>query len=160
MSEYDTEKVVSVSVFKALAQLAEQVKKRMASASGELGERIKNAVEDGGLHAGAFKQVVRLNRMDVLKRNAFLRHFDLYRDYAEREFWAGDTADMFDDDHDDEPSAAEVKADADKKAAAKNAKAIKNGIKPLTDDEKAFDAGEKPAAKVVGFPGAEGKALN
>ncbi len=38
---------------------------------------------------------------------------------------------------------------ADAKAAKKNAKAISDGIKPLSD---------KP--KVVGFPGAEAKALN
>ena len=80
MSEHETEKVVSVSVFKALIQLADQVKKRVQSANGELGERVKNAVDDGGLHAGAFKAIAKLNRADVMKRNDVLRSFDIYRE--------------------------------------------------------------------------------
>lgn len=160
MSEHETEKVVSVSVFKALIQLADQVKKRVQSANGELGERIKNAVDDGGLHAGAFKAIAKLNRADVMKRNDFLRSFDIYREYAEKHLWASDTIDMFDDKGGEtgpEDEAAAAAAESEKIGAA-NGKKIAKGITQLVGEEEQ-PGGKKKDAKAVGFPGANG-ALN
>lgn len=157
MSENESEKVVSVSVFKALAQLAEQVRKRVQSANGELGERIKNAVEGSNLHAGAFKSIMKLNRADVVKRNDFLRSFDIYREYAEKHLWASDTVDMFDEkDADPEEQRAADAAESEKIGEA-NGKKIAKGITLLDDSEK--PGAKKKNLKIVGFPGAGG-ALN
>ena len=44
-------------------------------------ELIANAVENKKLHKGAFAWVMRLRKMDPVKRNEFLFHFDVYCDY-------------------------------------------------------------------------------
>ena len=52
------------------------------SEAGALGEEIKDAVENKHLHAGALKIVVRLARMDAVKRDDFWRSLQLYWDYG------------------------------------------------------------------------------
>ena len=54
----------------------------MQSEAGALGEEIKDAVENKHLHAGALKIVVRLARMDAVKRDDFWRSLQLYWDYG------------------------------------------------------------------------------
>lgn len=66
----------------SLIRASNETKTRMQSEAGALGERVKDAVENHSLHAGALKLVAKLSRMDELKRNAFLASFDLYLDYA------------------------------------------------------------------------------
>ena len=66
----------------SLIRASNETKTRMQSEAGALGERIKHAVENSHLHAGALKLVARLARMDEIKRLAFLSALDLYRDYA------------------------------------------------------------------------------
>ena len=46
-------------------------------------ELVANAVENQKLHKGAFAWVMRLRKMDPVKRNEFLFHFDVYCDYEQ-----------------------------------------------------------------------------
>lgn len=72
----------SSKVVLSLIKKSNETKTRMQSISGELGEEIKSAVENKHLHAGALKLVAKLVRMDAVKRDDFLRAFEVYADYA------------------------------------------------------------------------------
>ncbi len=48
-------------------------------------ELIRNAVDSDNLHSGAFSWIMKLRKMDPVKRNEFLFHFDVY---CEREKFA------------------------------------------------------------------------
>lgn len=61
-------------IFEECLRLAAQA----AEASGDLGNAIKVAGESHKVHRGAFKLVMKLERMEDTKRNEFLRHLDEY----------------------------------------------------------------------------------
>lgn len=128
MSDEDAvQRTVAPKQLIALIKEADQKKTRMQSLSGELGERVKAAVENGHLHKGAFGLCVKLHRMDDLKRADYIRSVRLYLDICEQEqLWGsvhtGDLATMAD--QADEEG-------ADEKAAKENSKKLRKGIKPL-----------------------------
>jgi len=63
-------------LFTALIQDASQKRQKIQSISGELGARIKNAVEEANLNRAAFSLCRRLYDMEEDKRNDFLRSED------------------------------------------------------------------------------------
>jgi hypothetical protein len=175
MSEHETEKVVNKRQFVALVKLSDQTKTKTAELTGTFGERVKKAVEDGHLHAGAFRIICRMNRMEETKRNDFERALLLYLDFGRELLWgdddhAGDLVDDAEREAQEDPEAAKKKADA--AASKKNAKALNEGIRPLeseeekiarqkAEDDQAFakdvaaqKARVEGSPKVVGFPGA------
>ncbi len=140
MSEQSA-KIVNEKQFVALIKAASEAKTRQSSISGDIGERLKHAAEDGGLHKGAFALVLKLHRWDEQKRDEFLRQFEIYCEMAENnglfgEKHVGDLADMAADD-----------PDAD--AADKNSKLLSKGIKRLEDSDDEFDdaSSSKPSRR-------------
>ncbi|WP_018407907.1 hypothetical protein [Methylocystis rosea] len=133
----ETEKLVNKKQFGALIKAADQAKTKVASVNGEIGERIKHAVENGNLHAGAFKAILKLYRMDSEKRDAWLRSFDAYRDMAGElnlfEEHVGDLDDMARRDTQKEAEEAEAAQ------VAENVERLENGISQLSDEEREFD---------------------
>lgn len=113
-------------------------KKRSQSIAGEIGERVKNAVENGNLHRGVYSLMLKLYGMDEVKRNDFLRLFPLYVDMCREEglFGSEHVGDLLDEKQgEDEPG-----RDEDAEAAERNAAALEKGIKPLDEDgDKEFD---------------------
>lgn len=63
------------SLLKATCSVRDQV----GEINAELADDRKAAVDEHGLHAGAFALCVRIKRMDQVKRLAFLAAFDSYR---------------------------------------------------------------------------------
>lgn len=134
-----TFQVTPAKQFLALVKEANLVTKKVASINGEIGERVRHAIDNAHLHRSAFGLVRKLVRMDEDKRDDFLRSFDAYRDYAvEAQLFGSehvdDLADMAqrgdgftiqDAEHE-----AQRQADADQVAA--NVEALNGGIKPLT----------------------------
>jgi len=157
--ENEVEKLPSREVLKSLVLLAEQTKKKTSAATGELGARVKAQVEEGDLNAHAFRILAALHRMDELKRNATIDHLLAYIEIAQETIWddghVGDLDKLARQEADDEEDA---QAAADAAHVAKNVKALEKGISELPPEEAA--ASKKRSPKVVGFPGAEGKALN
>jgi uncharacterized protein (UPF0335 family) len=124
-----TEKVINKKQFLALLNHADQCKTRQQSINGELGERVKNAVENANLDKKAFGLILQAKRMDELKREAFKRNFDLYWDFCAE-------AGLFGQEHvGDLASMAQEtpEEDADAVAAAENTKKLEAGIKPLPE---------------------------
>lgn len=76
------EKTANKKQVLALVAALNETKTKTASINGEIGKRIRSAVENGHLHAGALKLVAKLARMAELKRADFLRAFELYCDFA------------------------------------------------------------------------------
>lgn len=132
------QRVVAKKQLIALIRDADQKKDKMQSISGELGERVKTAVENGHLHKGVFALCVKLYRMEEDKRNDFLRQMPLYLDMCREEglFGSEHVGDLVDEAQraDDEPD-----RDEDAEAAERNAAALKAGIKPLDAQEAEFD---------------------
>jgi hypothetical protein len=131
-----SEKLINSKQFGALIKAADQAKTKVASVNGEIGERIKHAVENANLHSGAFKSILKLYRMDQEKRDTFLRAFDAYRDIAGElnlfEEHVGDIDDLA-------RKAEQEERDAEAAQATANGKAIIEGIKPLSEADKEFD---------------------
>ena len=73
-------KLPSAKVLTTLTSQAAQTKAKKAALSGELGQKIAEAVEKHNVHAGALKLMIRFQKMDAVKLMAFLTHFDDYRD--------------------------------------------------------------------------------
>ncbi len=144
----EASKIVNQKQFVALVKAADQAKTKVASINGELGERIKTAVENGHLHAGAFKFICKLSRMDEAKRDEFLRQFDIYREMAIKaqlfgEEHVGDLADQ---------AEKEAAKDAEADQAAKNAAAIEGGIGKLPDAEFDDSTSSKPSRRRSAAP--------
>lgn len=76
-----TGKVVNKRVFETLVSRAASINAKMASERGNIGTLMKDAEETHGVHRGAFKLALKLDRMEDLKMKDFLRSFDLYREY-------------------------------------------------------------------------------
>jgi hypothetical protein len=134
-----SEKLINSKQFGALIKAADQAKTKVASVNGEIGERIKHAVDNANLHPGAFKLILKLYRMDEEKRDAFLRSFDAYRDMAGElnlfEEHIGDIDDLA------RKAAEESERQAAEDAAIgeENARLVMEGIKPLAGDDAEFD---------------------
>ena len=144
MSDKTVDRVISEKKFNSLLNRFQEGKKRVRSLSGDLGTEVKEAVERDNLHKGAFALFARLDGMDELKRNDFLRAFDIYRDRAEADKgrWNG-TGDIVDRAQQQADKEAEEKASADAKQTETNVTRLRRGIRQKEED-----------APTVGMPGA------
>lgn len=141
MSEATT-KSVNPKQLVGLIKDADQKKSKMQSISGELGERVKNAVENGHLHKGAFGLMVKLYRMEEDRRADFIRSIILYLDICREQSLFGqehvsdlvDDADLADMARGD-GVADEGERDPDTEAAEANAAALEGGIKELDPED-------------------------
>lgn len=80
-----TVKPVDGETLGKLIESQKTASERMASIRGVAANEIKQAEKEKGLHRGAFKQILALEKMTVENRNAFLASFDsmrLERGYA------------------------------------------------------------------------------
>jgi len=136
-------------LFTALIQDASQKRQKIQSISGELGARIKNAVEEANLNRAAFSLCRRLYDMEEDKRNDFLRSFDLYVDYCREEglFGSEHVGDMFED----TGAAEDQQAEADAAHVQQNIDRLNGGIKTsanvLLDDIRDREFDDATAAK-------------
>ena len=145
MAEKTTFQVTSKKQFLALLKNSDQQKDKLASISGELGARIKEASDNGYLNRGAFGLMLKLYRMEEDKRADFLRSFDAYRDYADQEqlFGSEHVGDLADMASRSEPDGEAEKQAADEAQTAANVEALEQGIKPLTPQAELADAFER-----------------
>lgn len=118
-------KLPNAEVFKTCVSRAAAIAAEMAESRGELGAFVKDAEETHNIHRKAFKLFLQLERMDQTKLAEFLRHFDHYRHLGKLDDKAG--IDLFEE---AAPEKREESAPVPD-AAAKNAKALKSGIRPL-----------------------------
>jgi hypothetical protein len=137
VSEGSAKRIVNTKQFVALLKDADQKKTRVASINGELGERIKDACENGHLHRQLFGLMLKLSRQDELKREDFISQFPVYVDMCRE-------AGIFGQEHvgdllDGAASEEEPEQDRNEAAAEANTKALEKGIKPLTEEEREFD---------------------
>ena len=153
MADNDTVLLTPVKAFNTLLKNYHRARKQGRTIAGEIGQEIKEAVEKNHLHKGAFALFAKLDAMDELKRNDFLRAFDVYRDRAEGEkgTWnsAGDILDRSAPDEGEESgdkSAEEIEAEAAAAAAAH----VKTNVTRLRGIRKKADDAEP----VVGMPSA------
>lgn len=142
MSESSSDRTVAPKQLVALIKDADQKKTKMQSIAGEIGARVKAAVENGNMHRGAYALMVRLYRMDEERRNDFIRSIQLYLDICAEEGLfgdehVGDLADMAasevpaDDDDDPRPAFLKNKgADSDADHVATNVERL-GGINGL-----------------------------
>lgn len=159
--EKSVEKVVSKHLLLGLIKEANATKTKIGELSGSLGERVKTASENGHLHKAAFANVVKLSRMEELKRRDFLRQRAIYEEMAQEaglfgDEHAGDLVDEAEEDQSDEgEDDADVRPgflqDRDKAAADANAAAL-GGIKSLPDGEKPKRRAPKPKGVDAGAP--------
>lgn len=162
MTEETTTKVANTKQMIALAKAFNQSKTKVASINGEIGERIAKAVEDGNLHAKAFKFNCALARMyekDDLKAREFWRSVILYHEEFEKnglfgEQHVGDIDELARQSEQDERDAEAAQAEA-------NGAAIMRGIKPLEgadaelDDSTSSKPSRRRAKKDEDAPGDE-----
>lgn len=140
MTEEVATKVANTKLMIALAKAFNQSKTKVASINGEIGERIAKAVENGNLHAKAFKFNCALARMfekDDLKAREFWRSLILYHEEFEKnglfgEQHVGDIEELA-------RKAKQEERDAEAAQLEANGKAIMDGIKPLSEADKEFD---------------------
>ena len=143
MADNAVDRVISEKKFNTLLNRFQEGSKRLRSLSGDLGTEVKEAVDKDHLHKGAFALFAKLDRMDELKRNDFLRAFDIYRERADASGgrWDG-TGDIIDRSAQEEKAAAQEKASADEEQVKTNVTRLRRGIKRTED------------APVVGMPSA------
>jgi hypothetical protein len=135
-----SEKLINSKQFGALIKAADQAKTKVASVNGEIGERIKHAVDNANLHPGAFKLILKLYRMDEEKRDAFLRSFDAYRDMAgELNLFEEHVGDIDDLARKAAAEEEERQGAEDASIGEENARLVMEGIKPLAGDDAEFD---------------------
>ena len=72
------DRVVAPRQLLALIKDAHQKRNEIQGIAGTLGDRVKNAIENGHLHRAAFALMVRLYKMDELKREDFIRQIPIY----------------------------------------------------------------------------------
>lgn len=148
MPEEKVTKLVNAKQLVALLRDASNKKTKVAEINGEIGERIKNAAENGNLHKGLFGLMLKLSRMDELKRNDFLDQFPEYVRMCRE-------AGLFGQEHvgdllsDKEPTQEELDAEA----AAANAEAIEKGITPIPDAEFDDSTSSRPSRRRAAVDG-------
>jgi hypothetical protein len=146
MSEEKTTNITNAKQLIALAKAFNQTKSKIGSINGEIGERIALAVENGNLHAGAFKFVCSLARKhekDEHKALEFWRQVLVYHEEFEKsglfgEQHVGDLAEMAGQSGDEDTG------DAD---AVRNAKALQQGIGQLPDEQFDDATADKPSRR-------------
>lgn len=134
----DDDAVVKTVAPKHLIALVREIdneKTRVQSIVGTIGERVKEAVENGHLHKGAFNLLSKLYRMDDLKRRDYIDSVRLYLDIAEEQHLfgdehVGDLAKQADE-------AAALAKEESAKASRANAKKLAEGIKQLPESDRA-----------------------
>lgn len=149
MSETAVDRVIPEKKFNQLLRAYASTRQKMQSLAGDIGQMIADAVEKNFLHKGAFSLIAKLHKMDEMKRNDFLRAFDIYRERMEAKEW-GSGKDMMDgadtdDSAEGDPPEADKAAKTAEEIGEENGRKVRRGIKPLAD--------KKPP--VVGMPGAE-----
>ena len=140
MSDSTTDLVTPAKEVLSLVKALNLSKTRVASVNGEIGERIKHAVENKHLHSSALKAVAKLVRTDPEKRDDFLRAYRLYFDYAQEAgmFGSAHVGDLVDEaESDADPAEAERLGDV----VESNVRKLRRGIKTFDDSD--FD---EPAA--------------
>jgi len=129
---HSAKKIVNAKQFVALLRDADQKKTRVASINGEIGERIKEASENGHLHRALFGLMLKLSRQDELKREDFISQFPIYVEMCREagvfgQEHVGNLADM--------AAEEEPEQDADEAAAEANTTALEKGIKKLPAED-------------------------
>ena len=145
MTETSNDRVIAQKPFRKLVQSFGHRKAKIQSLSGELGETIKTAVDTQNLHRGAFALIARLDRMDEMKRNDFLRSLDLYRDYMETDggTWSAEP-DMVDQ------AEAPAAGPTDDEKVETNVRTLRRGIKPLSKEVTGMPGAPEPAGEDAG----------
>lgn len=141
-TETSVDRVVAPKQLLALIADAHQKRDKISTIAGELGERIKNAVENGRLHRAAFTLMVRLYKMEELKREDFIRQIGLYVDMCRegnlfRPEHAGDLvaeADRLAGEAENEGAQEPLGRD-DEPPLTEAAMAVQSGIKQLADNK-------------------------
>ena len=139
-SEHLVERIVDKNLLASLVKMSKSTKERTSSISGEFGEKVKSAVENGHLDKKAFAiacSIFKIN--DELRRNAVLRNVPLYFDMlAEMGLFPqghhGDLVENAQKEADDEAD-DQHEADPEAAAAAENAARIESGITELTEGQ-------------------------
>lgn len=140
-TETSTDRTVAPKQLVALIRDCHIKGKRIQSIAGEMGERVKNAVENGYLHRGAFGLMRRLYKMDETKRADFMRSIGLYMQICHEEGLFGEPEHVGDLVDDAEREAESETADSTPNehgsvsADSERGQEILSGIKPLDDDE-------------------------
>jgi hypothetical protein len=142
MSEEPVRKLVNAKQFVALLRDADNKKTRVASINGEIGERIKEACENGHLHRQLFGLMLKLSRQDELKREDFISQFPEYVRMCRESgiFGQEHVGNLFDGEQTEQQ-------DPDEAAAEANAQAIEGGIKPLSDAEFDDSTSKRPSRR-------------
>lgn len=154
-TETSVDRTVAPKQLIALIKDAEQKGKRIQSIAGELGERVKNAVENGHLHRGAFRLMLRLYKMDEEKRGDFMRSIGLYMQICHEEGLFGDpehAGDLVDDAERAEDEADESAPNEHGSVAADSERGqeILGGIKPLGEEAPKRGRKKSQAAPLAG----------
>jgi hypothetical protein len=138
-TETSTDKIIDREIFSSLMKEVSANKAKISELSGHIGSRIKLAADNNNLHRGAFALMVRMKKMDEVKRNDLYRNIGIYWDICtELGFFGAQTKDMFEAEPDAEtdtekqPTVSELLNEA---AAAANEALLTNGIKELNEDD-------------------------
>jgi len=78
----EVKKVISGQKLKNLMAAKRSAKKDTAEIAGQVGQMIRDAVENNHLHRKAFATIVTLDAMEPEKVRDFLDHFDYYLDVS------------------------------------------------------------------------------
>lgn len=100
-------KLPPLSVLKSLLKQSATAASKVSELNGDVGQAIASAVEKHNLHASAFKTARKLEKMDPVKLNAWLTHFDDYRAKLELDKKAGDSLPLEDEEEGDEAAGGE-----------------------------------------------------
>lgn len=131
-----SDRVVSKKELVSLIREEATVKGQTSEINGAFGERVKNAIDNKHLHRGAYRLMVKLNHMDELKRNDFIRQANVYVEMCrEAKVWGEEHVGDLDDlskRGDGEEQREDDKTAEDAVALREaGAKALAKGIKQL-----------------------------
>lgn len=145
MSEEPVRKLVNAKHFIALLKDADQKKTRVASINGEIGERIKEASENGHLHRALFGLMLKLSRQDELKREDFIAQFPEYVRMCREAgiFGQEHVGNLFDQQEDDDAP----DGPNEDEQVAENVTRLESGIKQLPDEEFDDSTSKKPSRR-------------
>jgi hypothetical protein len=140
-------KLVNKKQFLALYKHADQKKTRVASISGEIGERIKEASENGHLHRQLFGLMLKLGRMDELKREDFIAQFPEYCRMCREGgiFGQEHVGNLFD--RQEEGEDGEDAGPTEDEVVAENVHRLKTGISKIPDEEFDDATATKPSRR-------------
>jgi uncharacterized protein (UPF0335 family) len=129
-TETSVQRTVAPDQLVSLIKWINEKRSVISGLSGEIGERVKHAADNGNLHRAVCGQVAKLARMDEYKRNDWLRQFNLYIDICREKglFGQEHCGDLLDTTQGDD------EAEEEEDIGAQNAAAIEKGIKQLPDE--------------------------